>query len=142
MSYTTTSPEGMDFVAVPEPLINPVLRNGILVTCKAGDLVLWDSRTMHCNTPAIEPPSAANGYSESELLRAVVYVCMTPRRFASASTLSQRRRAALVGLGTTHWPHEFYPVADPACLNGVDEAALDEAARCGRISRERRDLIG
>ena len=35
-----------DFVIVPEPEINPACRGGKLVQCKAGDLVLWDSRTV------------------------------------------------------------------------------------------------
>ena len=25
-----------------------------VVLCKAGDLCLWDSRTIHCNTPSVE----------------------------------------------------------------------------------------
>jgi len=45
-----------------------------LVSCKAGDLILWDSRTIHCNTPAILMPRECS----TELLRAVAYVCMTP----------------------------------------------------------------
>ena len=28
-------------------------RRKILVTAKAGDLILWDSRTVHCNTPGL-----------------------------------------------------------------------------------------
>jgi hypothetical protein len=28
-------------------------QTGILVCAKAGDLILWDSRTIHCNTPAL-----------------------------------------------------------------------------------------
>ncbi len=44
-----------DFVPVKRD--DPLLQNGdaILVCAKAGDLILWDSRTVHCNTPA---PSA------------------------------------------------------------------------------------
>ena len=52
--------------------------------CKAGDLVLWDSRTIHCNSPALKPPTTALGYRDDELLRAVVYTCMTPQHMATA----------------------------------------------------------
>jgi len=39
---------------LPVPIDDPVLRLGArLICCKAGDLVLWDSRTVHCNTPAL-----------------------------------------------------------------------------------------
>lgn len=46
-----------DFVQIP--LGDKVLQenDGLLVGAKAGDLILWDSRTIHCNTPAL-PTSA------------------------------------------------------------------------------------
>ena len=32
---------------------DPILKNtGKLVCCKAGDMIVWDSRNVHCNTPA------------------------------------------------------------------------------------------
>mmetsp|Transcript_28148 Transcript_28148/g.38884 ORF Transcript_28148/g.38884 Transcript_28148/m.38884 type:complete len:261 (+) Transcript_28148:707-1489(+) len=40
-----------DFVPIPRS--DPILeKDAIIVTCEAGDLCLWDSRTIHCNTPA------------------------------------------------------------------------------------------
>ena len=39
---------------VPVPLDDPVLAGGARLVCaQPGDLVLWDSRTVHCNTPAL-----------------------------------------------------------------------------------------
>lgn len=42
-----------DFLPVPRD--DPLLAAGtaLLVCAKAGDLVVWDSRTIHCNTPAL-----------------------------------------------------------------------------------------
>ena len=41
----------MDFTPICKG--DEVLKNGgKLVCCKAGDLLVWDSRTVHCNTPA------------------------------------------------------------------------------------------
>ena len=40
----------MDFVPVRKG--DEILNGGKLVVCKAGDLIVWDSRTVHCNTPA------------------------------------------------------------------------------------------
>jgi hypothetical protein len=73
-----------------------------LVQMRAGDFVLWDSRCVHCNTPAIEQPTAP----VDRLLRAVVYVCMTPREKASEKTLEDRRRGYDANITTTHWPHK------------------------------------
>lgn len=98
-----------DFVAVPRD--DPQVHRAKLVCCESGDLVLWDSRTVHCNTPALEadvPTSAtafeALGYPAGELLRAVTYVCMTPKKLADAETLQMRKQAFVLGVGSSHWP--------------------------------------
>merc|ERR1711862_112761 len=71
-----------------------------LVTCKAGDLVLWDSRCVHCNTPATLQPTT----SEGELLRVAIYVCMTKKSAASSEDLQRRRNAYAMGVSSNHWP--------------------------------------
>lgn len=94
-----------DFVMCPEfdPIINKGKR---LITCLAGDLVLWDSRTLHCNTPALVHPTN----SPNQLLRQVAYVCMTPKNLASVGVIRCRCRGALQNIGTNHWPHEWHPI--------------------------------
>mmetsp|Transcript_11874 Transcript_11874/g.21703 ORF Transcript_11874/g.21703 Transcript_11874/m.21703 type:complete len:351 (-) Transcript_11874:124-1176(-) len=72
-----------------------------LVTSRAGDLILWDSRTVHCNTPAVSTPTAPG----SRLLRACVYVCMTPKAWADKRTLEDRRKGYEIRVTTSHWPH-------------------------------------
>jgi hypothetical protein len=42
----------MDYIAIPD-FQNLGLGGGVLVCARGGDLVLWDSRTVHCNTPAL-----------------------------------------------------------------------------------------
>ena len=45
---------GRDFL--PVPITDPLLSNGALLVCaRAGDLILWDSRTVHCNAPGCDP---------------------------------------------------------------------------------------
>jgi hypothetical protein len=110
-----------DFIPVEEG--HEILRNGgKLVTCEAGDLCVWDSRTVHCNTPADldlvaealkkKQEATASVTEEAvelkkpvELLRMVGYVCMTPRRWASKETLEMRTQAFKRGMSTSHWPH-------------------------------------
>ena len=74
-----------------------------LVVCEAGDLVLWDSRTAHCNACALDAPTA-DAYPVDRLLRAAVYVCMCPAAMAPPEVLQQRKRAFVAGVGTNHWP--------------------------------------
>ena len=68
------------------------------VRCKAGDLVLWDSRTVHCG---VEPERGRAGAATQ---RCAVYVCMQPRARATPAAL-RKKRAALAALRmTSHWP--------------------------------------
>lgn len=74
----------------------------VLIKAKAGDLILWDSRTVHGG-------KVGTGFPENfqqELARLAVTVCMTPRDFARERVLSMRREGFLKGKTFTHWPHE------------------------------------
>ena len=69
------------------------------IRCKAGDMVFWDSRTIHCGTEPIRIRNKPN-------LRNVVYVCMTPRSKASEANLRKKRKAFDELRMTSHWPHK------------------------------------
>mmetsp|Transcript_1327 Transcript_1327/g.2226 ORF Transcript_1327/g.2226 Transcript_1327/m.2226 type:complete len:381 (-) Transcript_1327:330-1472(-) len=105
--YASRNPprHSMDFVRIQsEDII--LKKKPILVSCKAGDLCLWDSRLVHCNSPApktnsLEPKSrryedkffcadAKQDQDLSHLLRLVCYVCMTPTSKASSQVLPCR----------------------------------------------------
>ena len=92
-----------NFVIVPTDFA--VLQHDkILPKLKAGDLLLWDSRTIHCNCPSLVlndkfTPSACSTeasiqsmslLSPNELLRIVAYVCMTPAAWASPEVIRTR----------------------------------------------------
>lgn len=69
------------------------------INCKAGDMVLWDSRTIHCG---VEPTCGrVNGAN----IRNVVYACYVPRRLATPQVLSKRIKAHEELRTTNHWPH-------------------------------------
>jgi hypothetical protein len=69
-----------------------------LVSCPAGSLVLWDSRTIHAGKEALKDRAQPNE-------RLVVYVCMTPREKASKAVLTKRIKAFETQRMTSHWPH-------------------------------------
>jgi len=88
----------------------------IKICLNAGDFVMWDSRTIHCNQPA----SIVSDLTKTpikRLRRLVAYICMTPCRMVTdPKVLEYRVIASRNGLGTTHWPHEFnekYLLQDP-----------------------------
>jgi len=82
---------------------DPVLTGARLVCAKSGDLVLWDSRCVHCNTPGLEKSGQMD-----ELLRVVAYVCMTPASWASSAVLAHRREGFLNNATIDHVPHEWH----------------------------------
>ena len=127
-----------DFVSIPvdDQLWKEFPDGGVLVRCKAGDLCLWDSRTVHCNTPAMDAPNTAmmmgktkiernfvmkqNKESKEDdvtldetedkawdLIRMTIYVCMTPREKAKNSILIERQDAFDNYVTSTHWPHKY-----------------------------------
>jgi hypothetical protein len=96
-----------DFVLVQPG--DPVLESGGRLVCaKRGDLLLWDSRCVHCNTPGVKHDGEALSMDVDRLLRVVGYVCMTPASWASAEILDQRKHAYLNNETVDHWPHEFH----------------------------------
>merc|ERR1712054_55562 len=148
MSYAATNDR--DHVRVPSPNINPLCRNPRFITCIAGDLVLWDSRTVHCNTPSLEDlgdaPSAHAAHAThepcwDELLRVVAYICMLPASALSAKARARRRLAFATHIGTTHWPDEFVdghrlePLKNSLNANDIDMALTSASKTC-------RDLVG
>lgn len=66
----------------------------IKVEAEPGDLILWDSRTIHHVAKV-----------ETEQIRSVIYVCMTPRDLASREDLDEKKDIFENYEATTHWPH-------------------------------------
>eukprot|EP01084_Bolivina_argentea_P159623 277982_1 len=58
-----------DFVMIPKKKLDGTYKKKILLCCKAGDLVLWDARTIHCNSPAIISPQEMRKIHSSKLLQ-------------------------------------------------------------------------
>jgi len=79
--------------------------SAVLLLCEPGDLILWDSRTVHGGlvgtgeAPAVETSAAG-------LARLSITVSMTPRAWASAKVQKARREGFAKGLNFNHCPHE------------------------------------
>ncbi|KAL4874496.1 hypothetical protein BJY04DRAFT_225907 [Aspergillus karnatakaensis] len=66
----------------------------IKIEAEPGDLILWDSRTIHHVAPI-----------ESDTIRTVAYICYAPAALASADELKYKAELFERFEGTTHWPH-------------------------------------
>lgn len=69
----------------------------IKVNVEPGDLIIWDSRTIHWGK---EPEPG------SEVVRSIIYASYTPRAFATEEALEVKTGAFNSWLGTTHWAHD------------------------------------
>ncbi len=69
------------------------------IACPAGSLVLWDSRTIHCGTEAIEGREHMN-------LRCISYLCYTPHSFASQAIINKRIKIVNELRTSNHYPHK------------------------------------
>ncbi len=103
----------IDFVTVDAG--DPILADGgVLVTCEAGDLIVWDSRTVHCNTPSLniaafaaltpEEKAAEAAATPADLLRLCAYVCMVPAAHATQEILDGKIHMFQHKMRTSHWP--------------------------------------
>lgn len=72
----------------------------IRVPVPKGGMVLWDSRTIHCNRPARLP-------RQKPVFRYTVYVCMTPREWCDEKNLEKKKKAFNEIRMTSHWPHHI-----------------------------------
>jgi hypothetical protein len=70
------------------------------ITCPKGSVIFWDSRTIHCGIESRRNRREPN-------MRAVIYLCYTPRSLATENQLTKKRKACQELRTTSHWPHKI-----------------------------------
>jgi len=120
--------DGWDFIAINanDRIITADGGGPRMVCARAGDLLLWDSRTIHCNTlPLTEDVEVLSGH---DLIRAVAYICMTPATWCTEEVMKKRATSFARGVTTSHWPHEYHSMsvanADPGFGLTPEQAEL------------------
>lgn len=107
------------------PADAPCLQDSqILPRCLAGDLLLWDSRTVHCSSPALVRPSAP----PDRLLRMASYICMLPADRADEDVIKKRIEMYQCNVTGTHWPHILNFKRNPSDCAVKDPESLSTAA--------------
>jgi ectoine hydroxylase-related dioxygenase (phytanoyl-CoA dioxygenase family) len=67
-----------------------------------GDMLLWDSRTIHCSNSGSKLADGTNS-----LIRAASLICMMPKYLTSEDVLEKRREAVDKVISTTNWTNGF-----------------------------------
>jgi len=101
---------------------DPIFGKHLKVNGKAGDMMLWDSRTLHCNT-----------VPTSENIRACVYVCQLPKSKVTEKSKKKRQAAWVNKKCSNHHPGDgfsLFPVVprygDPSIRTIVPTVSIDE----------------
>ncbi|KAF4549592.1 Hypothetical protein D9617_21g098130 [Elsinoe fawcettii] len=73
------------------------------VLAEPGDLILWDSRTIHWGG---EPTA------NSKVVRTVIYAAYAPASLASEEAIQEKQKVFNLNGATTHWPHDNIKLRD------------------------------
>lgn len=88
----------------------------IKVCAEPGDLILWDSRSMHYAA-----------FPESDTIRTIIYACFTPASFMLEEDRQKKIEIFKRWEATTHWPHCNLFSHGKAKIDGkVDPCERDE----------------
>lgn len=74
----------------------------IMPNVQPGDLLLWDSSTIHCSNPGTGTAPATDG-----LLRAASLICMMPKAKSNPEVIERRKQAVAKLTSTTNWSDVF-----------------------------------
>ena len=108
----------IDHFRFPNDDENLVQNQPIMCHMEAGDLLLWDSRTIHCSAPSLTTPSR-----DDELLRAASLICMMPRSKSNPEVIEKRKAAVDNLTSTTNWSDRFI---DADAVPNIQAAPLRE----------------
>ncbi len=130
-------PSSIDHFRFPkdDPLLSDTLP--IVALMEAGDLMIWDSRTIHCSSHGLEEPP-----NSSDLLRVGSLICMMPKFKANEEVILKRKQAVEDLTSTTNWSDCFINADEfPQILSVEDRAKYKWPAKPELNERQRR-LVG
>ena len=125
------------------PVDDPRLQATPPIMChmEAGDMMLWDSRTVHCSSPGLEPVTVSDSGPRT-LLRAASLVCMMPKSRASAEVIEQRRAAVANRTSTTNWSDRFVSTDQYREMTGADDLAKYQLPPIPQLTEHQLALVG
>lgn len=107
----------------------------VRVAAKKGSMVLWDSRTAHCASDALD------GRKEARW-RGVIYTCYAPRRLASAKDLEKKREAFNQMRTTNHHPAQKIHLFPQKVRWGLDPSVFKLPTKPPELSALGKRLAG
>ena len=130
-------PLGVDHFRFPND--DPKLSSQKPIMChmEIGDMLLWDSRTIHCSNSGT---SLSKG--TKELVRAASLICMMPKEKSNPEVIKQRREAVKKVISTTNWSDKFRNADEfPVILEANDRGKYKWPDK-PILSAYQKDLVG
>ena len=130
-------PLGVDHFRFPND--DPKLSSQKPIMChmEVGDMLLWDSRTIHCSNSGT---SLSKG--TKELVRAASLICMMPKEKSNPEVIKRRREAVKKVISTTNWSDKFRNADEfPIILEANDRGKYKWPDK-PNLSAYQKDLVG
>lgn len=125
------------------PVDDPRLKETppIMAHMEAGDMMLWDSRTVHCSSPGLEP-AAASDPAKPGLIRAASLVCMMPKSRAPADVIAKRRAAVEDVTSTTNWCDRFFSTDEYPEMLAAENLSRFKLPPRPKLTKDQIALVG
>lgn len=135
--------------AIPEdqdhfrfPMDDPQLKESppIMAHMVAGDMMLWDSRTVHCSSPGTGAP--VTDRSAPALLRVASLVCMMPRAHSNEEVIAMRRAAVTNRISTTNWSDRWINADEFPMVLAAGDPTKYRLPPVPELNEQQRALVG
>ena len=107
----------------------------IVVKLRPGDLLCFDSRTIHCSAPPSQPRRQQN-----RLRRDVAFVSRVPKSIVDPAIIAKRPACVTNGITTTHWVTKLQPTTSYATWDAVQAKFIASDDSGSRQSRSKTKL--
>ncbi len=130
-------PLGIDHFRFPNDDPKLSSKKPIMCHMEPGDMLLWDSRTIHCSNSGTNLPEGTKG-----LIRAASLICMMPKEKSNPEVINQRREAVKKVISTTNWSDKFRNADEfPIILDAKDRDKYKWPSE-PKLSGYQKDLVG
>ena len=121
------------------PNDDPKLSSKRPVMChmEPGDMLLWDSRTIHCSNSGNSIPEGTQN-----LIRAASLICMMPKEKSNEKVIAQRREAVDKLISTTNWSDTFRNADEFPQILEADNREKYKWPKKPILTEYQKDLIG
>lgn len=109
----------------------------IMALMKPGDLLIWDSRTIHSSSPGVDKPA-----NSRDLLRAASLICMMPRHKTSDSVIEKRKEAVKNRTSTTNWTDRFINADEFPQILSVEDKGKYKLPPVPELNDNQMKLVG